>query len=676
MADNAPGRSKRPFAVGKVTATGLKAIVGDIQDFRDRPLSARPLWLGQRRGHIRLADTVCDQRQFFGVAESLKTLGLDIRQELLEAVASAPLAAAGEPVEVCPPVLDRPQLLLRHGSQNVGIVDLDQVGTTLERRADGRPIIGISLDEAAEFVFIRSKVGQVGGVGGRRQHADEPRHDLRRPNGHQQAGELTIEIKRAGRKDRRDLFRDPQLHLGRWVAEPHDGQLAGTGEFEPALVVECLGIEAIEGGEHRRLIRRLALPRHGDRGGDSAHRFGDGQRRVAPDRDRLVLDRNASRIADEPVGMGEVWDRLRDGDGRILDPPVERLKFLTQLPIGGPGGIVGIHRGGRFRARIPHSEQFAVTAAATDGEVEAAIARHRGVGQGQGSAGQKLLLPPHVGRTLGLEVDRVHRPERPITGEERLLVLRRKRRPVAKRHAHGRAGADVDKRWQAVGIPRWPVGGTAAPAELAAARCMVDPRGAVPRHPEVPLHVGVVDKQFAIGVESHVVGVAVAGRPDIPLLPVAVGAHDVASRREDADGVAVGVPHPRDDLVLVPVRRESARGAGRQRRPPLIRPDTAHRLRFGDVGHLKRQLGVVAADHEQPLAVGRWQNRVRAMLACAFETAELLDAIRHVVAVGVGDAVEPTARASVADDVQRVECPEQTLRGSDRRGDPLDFRDA
>ena len=140
--------------------------------------------------------------------------------------------------------------------------------------------------------------------------------------------------------------------------------------------------------------------------------------------------------------------------------------------------------------------------------------------------------------------------------------------------------------------------------------------------------------------------------------------------------MAVGVPHPRDDLILVPVGGEAAGGAGRQRRPTLVGPNASHGLRLGDVGHLERQFCVIATNHKQPLVVGRQQDRVRAVLATAFKTAKLFEMIRHVVAVGVGDAVEPAAGATVADHVQGVEGPEQPLRGGDRHGNPLNLRDA
>ena len=271
-------------------------------------------------------------------------------------------------------------------------------------------------------------------------------------------------------------------------------------------------------------------------------------------------------------------------------------------------------------------------------------------------------------------MDRVHRAERPVAGEQRLLVLLRKRRAVAEGNADRRPGADVDERRQAVGKRGRPLAAAAPPAQVAAAGRMVDPRGAVPGSAEIPLHVGVVQEEFAVGIEGHVVGVAIPGRPDFPRPAVGIGARHVTAGGEQANGMPVGVPHPRNDLILIPVRRQPAGAIGRELHPPLISTDAPHRQRLGDVGDRERQLGVVAAEHEQPLAVGRQQHGVRAMLARTLETAELLDRIGHVVTVGIRHPVEAAAGTAIADDVERIKRPEQSLGRRERHGNPLDDR--
>ena len=65
---------------------------------------------------------------------------------------------------------------------------------------------------------------------------------------------------------------------------------------------------------------------------------------------------------------------------------------------------------------------------------------------------------------------------------------------------------------------------------------------------------------------------------------------------------------------------------------------------------------------------------MRTVFAAATEGAELLDRVERVVLVRVSDAVEPAAGAAVADDIETVEGPEQTLRRSERHRNFFDHR--
>ena len=56
------------------------------------------------------------------------------------------------------------------------------------------------------------------------------------------------------------------------------------------------------------------------------------------------------------------------------------------------------------------------------------------------------------------------------------------------------------------------------------------------------------------------------------------------------------------------------------------------------------------------------------------EFAEFLHLVQRVVTVGIGDAVEAAARASVTGDIERIECPEKALRTGDFGGDFFDDR--
>jgi hypothetical protein len=74
---------------------------------------------------------------------------------------------------------------------------------------------------------------------------------------------------------------------------------------------------------------------------------------------------------------------------------------------------------------------------------------------------------------------------------------------------------------------------------------------------------------------------------------------------------------------------------------------------------------------DQLIEIEAW---LRAMLARTLETAELLDRIGHVVTVGILHPVEAAAGATIADDVERIKRPEQSLGRRERHGNPLDER--
>ena len=264
-----------------------------------------------------------------------------------------------------------------------------------------------------------------------------------------------------------------------------------------------------------------------------------------------MLERHAGRVADEPVGARQVGHGQTDGRSGIGGGLMKSLQIVPQFPLAGESRLPGIHQRGRLGADIADAVELTLTTAAAHGEVDRAVRADGHVRQRQRCACHELLLHALVGRALRLEMNGIHRAERPVADVERPLVLFRELRAIAEGRAHGRARADVDQGRQAIGIAGGPLAGAAAPAEFAAAGRMVHSRGAIPRRSKIPFHVGVVDEEFAVGVEGHVIGVAVARAPDLPGLPLGVGADDVAAGGEDADRMAAGVPHPRDEQVFV-----------------------------------------------------------------------------------------------------------------------------
>ena len=126
--------------------------------------------------------------------------------------------------------------------------------------------------------------------------------------------------------------------------------------------------------------------------------------------------------------------------------------------------------------------------------------------------------------------------------------------------------------------------------------------------------------------------------------------------------MTTGIPITGQQHIFVPVRHQPRRKSFRQSRSQLLGALPAHHLRFGVACDLKRQLRVIARRDEQRFSVGREPNRVRPVLAAAGDVFQFLDLVELIVAVGVSAAIQPAPRPAVADDVQTVERPQQSLR--------------
>ena len=94
----------------------------------------------------------------------------------------------------------------------------------------------------------------------------------------------------------------------------------------------------------------------------------------------------------------------------------------------------------------------------------------------------------------------------------------------------------------------------------------------VPRCADVPFHVGVIGKEFAIQIKRHVVRIAEAHGDQLKAFAVLVRAGDPTAGGHAAFGVTASIPHARNDVVF--------------------RPDPRH----GAVFQLGRYLGGVAGD--------------------------------------------------------------------------------
>src|SRR5436305_12452007 len=100
---------------------------------------------------------------------------------------------------------------------------------------------------------------------------------------------------------------------------------------------------------------------------------------------------------------------------------------------------------------------------------------------------------------------------RPIEHEQGFAIFLRKLALGAEFHTRGRTDADIDSRWEAVGVILGPIGAAGTPAKFGARHAMINPRRPVPWQAPVPFHVAVEGEHLAVSIEVEVVGVAEAG---------------------------------------------------------------------------------------------------------------------------------------------------------------------
>ena len=276
---------------------------------------------------------------------------------------------------------------------------------------------------------------------------------------------------------------------------------------------------------------------------------------------------------------------------------------------------------GGLAADIGHAIERRLRPATANREVHRTVLRiDDHVGHRKRLAADELLDLGGVACALGPQVDGAELAETPIADKQGVLILPGKFRAVAERDPGRRAGADVRDRPKAVERVGGPLARTVAEAELRPADDVVDARGSIPRFADVPLHVGVVGEQFVVAIERDIERVPQPGRDQLPLPAVRVGAGDPTLR-----GQRVVHETGRDagrEVVLAPVERDSG-------------------------GIDLRQLGRVAADHVERLAVGREGDRVHSVLAAALDLPKQLHFVETVVAVGVADAIKAVGARSL-----------------------------
>ena len=122
-------------------------------------------------------------------------------------------------------------------------------------------------------------------------------------------------------------------------------------------------------------------------------------------------------------------------------------------------------------------------------------------------------------------------------------------------------------------------------------------------------------KQVAVIVECDVVLVAEPHGDDPQTVALEIGAGDPAAGGPQRDPAAAGIVQSRQQLILPPIG-------------------------VGVTAVVARHLRVVAAAEIERLAVGADRQGVRAVLAAAFDDAQLFNGVKLIVAVAVAQSVD------------------------------------
>lgn len=164
----------------------------------------------------------------------------------------------------------------------------------------------------------------------------------------------------------------------------------------------------------------------------------------------------------------------------------------------------------RFAARVAHAVEPRFRYAAAGDEIHRALrteAHRRDVQRG---AVQELRFRARV---AGAALPHLHGEdgaERPVADEQLVLKLRWEIRMMPEADGCRRARPHVQNRAKAVREIIAPHARVRPPAELRAARDVIDARGPIPRRADIELHVRVIGEKLALTIERDVHGVAKA----------------------------------------------------------------------------------------------------------------------------------------------------------------------
>jgi len=590
------------LSAGEVSA-GLA--LGDFGNaFRDGPrASGSKGGLDVGHGSGRGAGELVE-RGFFGVGRDVGERFLaDVFDEFLQAIAALPFIGFGEPGEV--------GLAESWSPTGFGIPEKEEVAVLLEIGAalvnfagsagvSRVPVEDAFVDERDVFVFGGGH--ELQGFGNDRgvTEIDE------------ELGEIAIHRIVLGREERGKALDESGFVLR--LPEADEGEGVGAEPAEELVPGERLGVEGAEFLENCGLVWGFTDTGEGDHSFDDPPRGSPGEGLICPFGSGLAFEGDAGGVADEAVGVAEVGKGFGD-DFRSGATFVKFFEVVAELGLDGDGK--GLHGRSGFLAGVGDAVEGGLGAAAPDHEIHRAIGGvNDDVGEGEGTSAHEFFHFASETAAVGDEMDGIHCAVGPVVEVEGALIFGGELGSGADGNSGGAAGADVGGRGGAVGIVVGPLAGTRAPAGFEPADHVVDAGGAIPGRAEVPLHVGIEGEEFAVLVEGGIEFIAEAGADHFDLPGIGIGLEDEAAGGETTFGVAVGIPHAGEEVVLGP-------GKGRA----------------GVVDFFGR-VGVVAEDEVEGFSVRAGDDAVEPMLAAAIEFAEQFFFIKLTVIVGVAEAVE------------------------------------
>ena len=149
----------------------------------------------------------------------------------------------------------------------------------------------------------------------------------------------------------------------------------------------------------------------------------------------------------------------------------------------------------------------------------------------------------------------IHGPKGPVTDIKRFLVFSRKLCSITKINAHRGTWADINHCWKTIYIMGRPFTGATSPTKFTATRSVIYSCRAIPRHPHIPFHICIVDKHFAICIQSKIIFIPVATANNFPIFAIGISLCNIPTGGKNTSCMAVGIPLPWKQMVFAPIAR-------------------------------------------------------------------------------------------------------------------------